>query len=274
MKKLSLLVLPLVLVLLAGCGAAPKETGATAAAPSNTAAPADTSLQEVKDRGKLLVGMSGQYPPFAYRESGGQLIGFDVEITAEVARRLGVEVEYVTMPFKGLMAALDSGRFDLIANQMGITAERLERYAFSTPYVQSVNQLLVHKENNEINSLADVKGKKFAASQGSNYEKYLLDAGADVEYYTSNGTIYTDIAAGRIDGSMNDRLQIAYMVKSSNLPLKGVGEETDKSPVALMFRKEGSTTLVEAVNQALDEMQKDGTYLRISETWFGLDASK
>lgn len=273
MIRLRLFLIPLVLALLAGCTGSPKP----AAAPSDAgqpAAQADTSLAEVQKRGKLLIGMSGQYPPFAYRESDGKLVGFDVEVTAEIARRLGVVAEYVTMPFKGLMAALDAKRFDLIANQMAITEERLQRYAFSTPYVQSASQLLVHKDNNEIKSLADVKGKTFAASQGSNYEKYLLEAGAKVEHYTSNANIYSDIAAKRIDGTMNDRLQIAYLVKTSNLPVKGVGESETKIPVALMFRKEGSTTLVEAVNKALADMHADGTFRRISEKWFGFDVSK
>lgn len=279
MKKLRLLLIPLVIAMLAGCGgvtpAAEESNMAPAASePTKQAAPADNSLEEVKKRGKLLIGMSGQYPPFASREADGKLVGFDVEITAEIAKRLGVEAEYVTMPFKGLMAALDSSRFDLIANQMGITEERLQRYAFSAPYVQSVNQLLVHKENTDVKSLADVKGKKFAASQGSNYEQFLIDAGAQIEHYTSNATVYSDIANGRITGTMNDRLQIAYLVKNSGLPLKGVGEDNKKSPVALMFRKEGSTTLVNAVNQALDEMDKDGTFLQISEKYFGIDVRK
>lgn len=282
MKKLRLLIIPLVMALLAGCGSTPAKDNSTPNTTANTEVKAtepakqaaDNSLDEVKKRGKLLIGMSGQYPPFAYRESDGKLIGFDVEITTEIAKRLGVEAEFVTMPFKGLMAALDSSRFDLIANQMGITEERVKLYAFSEPYVMSVNQLLVHKDNKDVNSLADVRGKKFAASQGSNYETFLIDAGAQIEHYTSNATIYSDIANGRITGTMNDRLQIAYLVKSSNLPLKGVGEEEKKSPVALMFRKEGSTALVEAVNQALVEMDKDGTFLQISEKWFGIDVRK
>lgn len=274
MKPLRLLFIPLVLGLLAGCGTAPKQASTQATEPTTQSAPADSSLDDVKKRGTLLIGMSGQYPPFGYREGNGDLQGFDVEITTEIARRLGVKAEFVTMPFKGLMAALDSSRFDLIANQMSITEERLQRYAFSTPYVQSASQLLVHRDNNEVKSLADVKGKTFAASQGSNYEKYLLDAGAKIEHYTTNATIYSDIAVGRIVGTMNDRLQVAYLVKTSNLPLKGVGEAEQKTPVALMFRKEGSATLREGVDKALADMTADGTFLKISEKWFDIDVSK
>lgn len=274
MKPLRMLLIPLVLGLLAGCGTAPKSVQNPATQQAKQSATADSSLDDVKSRGKLLVGMSGQYPPFGYREGNGDLKGFDVEITTEIARRLGVKTEFVTMPFKGLMAALDSSRFDLIANQMAITDERLQRYAFSTPYVQSASQLLVHKENNEIKSLADVKGKTFAASQGSNYEKVLLEAGAKVEHYTTNATIYSDIAAGRIAGTMNDRLQVAYLVKTSNLPLKGVGESDKKIPIALMLRKEGSSSFREGVDKALADMKADGTFLKISEKWFGIDVSQ
>lgn len=272
-KRLSAaLALLLSLAVLAGCGGAkPAET--PPAAPQEQAA-ADESLAAVKQRGKLLVGMSGQYPPFAYREADGKLIGFDVEITTEIAKRLDVEAEFVTMPFKGLMAALDTERFDLIANQIAITEERKGLYAFSSIYVQSGSQLLVHKDNKDVNGLADVKGKRFGASQGSNYEAALKGAGAEIELYTSNATMYSDIASGRITGTMNDRLQVAYLVKTSNLPLRAAGTPETKVPVALMFRKEGSTTLIAAVNKAMAEMQADGTYLKISQKWFGEDASK
>lgn len=279
MKRLTLAFsLVLLLTLLTACGGSKPAPAAPAGEKvSQTGAPespADSSLAEVKKRGKLQVGMSGQYPPFAYREADGKLIGFDVEITTEVAKRLGVEVEFVTMPFKGLMAALDTSRFDLIANQMSITDERKQTYAFSTPYVVSYSQLLVHKDNKAINETADIKGKTFAASQGSNYEQFLKDAGAKVEYYTSNATIFSDIAAGRIDGTMNDRLQVSYLVKTSGLPLRGTGEPDKKNDVALMLRKEGSSTLLTAINKALADMKADGTYLKISQAWFGEDVSK
>ncbi|MGE5673502.1 MAG: transporter substrate-binding domain-containing protein [Mycobacterium leprae] len=269
MKRI-LLALTLLFALLAtaGCGAATRTAPA-----AGSAQPADSSLSDVQKHGKLEIGMSGQYPPFAYRQEDGKLIGFDIDITTEIARRLGVQPDYVTMPFKGLVAALDASRFDLIANQMAITPERQQRYAFSTPYVQSGSQLLVAKSNTSINSLADVKGKTFAASEGSNYEKILKDAGAKIQYYTNNATIYSDIAAGRIDGDMNDRLQVAYLVEHSGLPLRAAGDPGQKVPVALMFRQ-GNTTLVNAVNKALADMQADGTFLKISQQWFGQDVSK
>lgn len=264
-KKLACLLLASLLMIVTGCGkgAPPKTTTPTPAA-------ADQSLKAVKDRGKLLVGMSGQYPPFAFREANGDLVGFDVEITTEVAKRLGVGVEYVTMPFKGLVAALDSKRFDMIANQMGITPERQASYAFSKPYVNSGSQLLVHKDDTTINSMADVKGKKFGASQGSNYEKMLKDAGAEVVLYTSNATLFADIAARRIDGTLNDRLQVAYLIKQGTQPLRAAGTPTKGVDVGLMMRK-GETELVGAVDKALDAMLQDGTYKAISEKWFGED---
>jgi L-cystine transport system substrate-binding protein len=270
MKSKWFMVLSLTLLLIVGCAKkAPTTPGATT--PGATPAPAsDTSLSDLKGRGKLLVGMSGQYPPFAFREAAGDLIGFDVDITTEVAKRLGVTVEYVTMPFKGLVAALDTKRFDLIANQMAITPERQAKYDFSRPYVNSGSQLLVHKDNTTINSLADVKGKKFGASQGSNYETMLKQAGAEIVNYTNNATLYADIAAKRIEGTLNDRLQNAYLLKQGTQPFRAAGTPTKGVDVALMFRK-NETTLVSEVNKALDAMLTDGTYKRISEKWFGED---
>jgi cystine transport system substrate-binding protein len=269
MRRLTVgasLLLTLALTLAAGCSTAPKS-------PTPAPAQADTSLTSVQQKGKLLIGMSGQYPPFAYRESSGKLIGFDVDITTEIAKRLKVQPEYVTMPFAGLIAALDSSRFDVIANQMGITEARLQRYAFTTPYVQSGAQLLVNKENKVINGLADVKGKTFGASQGSNYETILLAAGAKVEHYTSNATLFSDIASGRIDGTMDDRLQNAYLIKTSTQPFRPAGSPGEKVPVAIMSRKD-STALVSAINTAFADMKADGTFVKISNQWFGEDVSK
>lgn len=257
----------LVSLFLVGAGCS---KGGTPAPIAPAPAAADESLKGVKDRGKLLVGMSGQYPPFAFREANGDLVGFDVEITTEVAKRLGVGVEYVTMPFKGLVAALDTKRFDMIANQMGMTPERLEKYAFSKPYVNAGSQLLVHKENTTINSMADIKGKKFGASQGTNYETMLRDAGADVVLYTSNATLFADIAAGRIDGTLNDRLQVAYLIKQGTQPFRAAGTPQKGVEIGLMIRK-GESALVTGVDQALDAMLQDGTYKAISEKWFGED---
>lgn len=276
MKKILLAVtLLLTMSLAAGCGSTAPTTPATPTTPNNNATtPTDTSLADVKKAGKLQIGMSGEYPPFAYRQSDGTLTGFDVEYTTEIAKRLGVQPEYVTMPFKGLMAALDSKRFDLIANQMAITPQRQEKYDFSTPYVQSGAQLLVKKGNTTVKSLADVKGKRFAANAGSNYEKMLIDAGAEIVHYDSgNANIYSDIAAGRIEGTMNDPVQLAYLVKTSNLPLATAGQPGEKIPNALLFRK-GNTALVNAVNKAYADMQADGTFLKLSEKWFGQDVSK
>lgn len=261
-KRLAFSILLSLLVIVAGCS--------KGAAPTPAPAAADQSLKAVKDRGKLMVGMSGQYPPFAFREANGDLVGFDVEITTEVAKRLGVSVEYVTMPFKGLVAALDSKRFDMIANQMGMTPERQASYAFSKSYVNAGSQLLVHKDNTTINSMADIKGKKFGASQGTNYETMLREAGAEVVLYTSNATLFADIAAGRIDGTLNDRLQAAYLVKQGTQPLRAAGTPEKGVDIGLMMRK-GETELVGAVDKALDGMLQDGTYKAISEKWFGED---
>lgn len=231
---------------------------------------AESSLKRVQDQKKLLVGMSGQYPPFAFREANGELVGFDVEITTEVAKRLGVAVEYVTMPFKGLVAALDTNRFDMIANQMGITPERQEKYAFSRSYVNAGSQLLVHKDESTINSMADVRGKKFGASQGTNYEQMLREAGAEVVFYTSNATLFADIAARRIAGTLNDRLQVAYLLKQGTQPFRAAGAPEKGVEIGLMMRK-GETSLVDAVNGALEAMLQDGAYKQISEKWFGED---
>ncbi|WP_313122766.1 transporter substrate-binding domain-containing protein, partial [Exiguobacterium sp.] len=133
-----------------------------------------------KESKVITVGTEATYPPFTYKEKG-KLMGYDVDVMNEVAKRAGYKVDYKAMDFKGLIPALDSKRIDVIANQMGITPERQEKYAFSDAYTVSGSTIIVNNKTNDIKTLDDLKGKTVGSTQGSLYAKTAEEAGAKVK---------------------------------------------------------------------------------------------
>jgi cystine transport system substrate-binding protein len=232
------------------------------------------TYSKVKDSGVLYVGTEGTYKPFSYHdEKTNKLTGYDVEVAEEVAKRIGIKIQFKELPWDGMLTSLSSKKIDMVANQVGIKPERQEKFDFSTPYTVSYAQIVVKKDNNTITSLKDVKGKKAGQTTTSNYGKMAQDAGATIVPYEDMMSAMRDVAAGRVDLSMNDRLAIAAMMKETNLPVKTVGEQVEKSLSAFAFPK-GSEKLVAEVNQAIAEMKKDGTLAKISQKYFGMDVSE
>ncbi|GGE26192.1 L-cystine-binding protein TcyA [Marinithermofilum abyssi] len=231
-------------------------------------------LADIKKRGEIRIGTEGAYKPFSFRdEKTNQLTGYDVDVAKEVAKRLGVKAKFVEGPWDSMLTGLKTGRFDTIANQVGVRADRKKTFDFSKPYTVSYAQIVVHKDNNQIKGLKDVKGKRAAQTPTSNYGKMAKQAGAELVAYEDMMTSLRDVAAKRVDLSINDRLAIAQVMKSSNLPLKTVGEPFEKGVSAFPVPK-GNQDLVKEINKALDDMRKDGTLAKISNKWFGEDVSK
>jgi L-cystine transport system substrate-binding protein len=236
-------------------------------------AAAEDLYAKVKEEGVLKIGTEGTYPPFTFHDKSGKLTGFDVEIAEEVAKRLGVKPKFMETQWDGMFAGLDAKRFDMIANQVGIKPERQEKYDFSDPYIESAAVLVVGKDNNDIKTFEDLKGKKAAQSLTSNYAELAKSYGAELVGVEGFNQAIELIASKRVDGTINDKLSVLdYQKQKPNAPIKIADEAEDAAESGLMFRK-GSGKLVEEVNKALKEMQEDGTYKKISEKWFGEDVS-
>lgn len=275
MKKLSSLFVLLLsfTLLLAGCGT--NDNKENAADKDNKAETAEGDLlSKIKDEGKILIGTEGTYPPFTFHDDNGTLTGFDVEIATEVAKRLGVKPEFKETQWDAMFAGLDAKRFDMIANQVGIRPDRQEKYDFSSPYITSKAVLITHKDNKDIKDFEDIKGKKSAQSLTSNYGDMAKSLGAELVGVEGFNQSVELLSSKRVEATINDNLTyLDYKKKKPDAPIKEVAVHEDASQSGLMFRK-GSDELVEAVNKALAEMIDDGTYLKISEKWFGEDVLK
>ncbi|MEI2399823.1 amino acid ABC transporter substrate-binding protein [Paenibacillus phytohabitans] len=284
MKKLSLtIMLLLTMSVVAACGnnnnnnsaAGGNAAAEPTAAAADSAAPAEqNSLEAVKASGKLRIGTEGTYAPFTYHDADGKLTGFDVEIAEEVSKRLGVEAEFIETQWDGIFAGMDAKRFDTIFNEVSITDDRKVKYDFSDPYIVSKAVLIVSEDNENIKSFADLKGKKAGQSLTSNLGQIATDNGAEIVSTEGFNQAIDLLTSGRIDATVNDGLSFLDLKKQKpDIKIKKVDEIAEGSYSAAVFLK-GNDELVQAVNEALTAMHDDGTYLKISEKYFGADVSK
>ncbi|MGD6872125.1 amino acid ABC transporter substrate-binding protein [Sutcliffiella horikoshii] len=251
-------------VVLTACGTT-NNNGAGGDAPKES----DNLLSKVEEEGELLVGTEGTYPPFTFHDESGKLTGFDVEIAEAIAEKMGVEVKFMETQWDAMFAGLDSKRFDMIANQVGIREDRLEKYDFSDHYITSAAVLVAKEDNDEINSFEDIEGKKSAQSLTSNYADIAREYKAEIEGVEGFNQAVELINSNRVDVTINDKLSVLDFQKNRpNAQIKIVDEAGDAAQSGMMFRK-GSDELVDAVNKALAEIIEDGTYEEISEKWFG-----
>lgn len=231
-------------------------------------------LSKIKSEGKIRIGTEGTYAPYTFHDNSGKLTGFDVEIAEEVAKRLGVKAEFVETKWDGMFAGLDANRFDMIVNEVGVKPDRQEKYDFSDTYIVSKAVLIVNSDNESIKKFSDLKGKKSAQSLTSNLAKIAEANGAVLEPVEGFNQGIDLLTSKRVDAVVNDSLSFLDLKKQKpDLAIKVVDEQKDAQPNAIMFRK-GNKELVDAVNKALADMKSDGTYLKISEKWFGADVSK
>jgi len=258
---------------LTACGGGSGSGGGGSSTPA--AGGSDTSLSDVKSKGEIVIATEGTYKPFSFHAEGaGDLTGYDVEIARAVAEKLGVKAKFQETQFDGIFAGLDAKRFDTIANQISINAERKAKYDFSKPYTVSKGVIVTKADNSSINSFESLKGKTTAQSLTSNFYKLAVDAGANVQSVEGWAQGVSLVRQGRVDAIVNDKLTyLDYAKTNPDAGLKIAAETTDKSESAFVFRK-GSTELTSAVDKALDELRADGTLTKISEKYFGTDVTK
>lgn len=260
------------LISFTACGATNGSNNAGNAATGTSAN--QNAYQHIKDSGVIRIGTEGTYAPFDFHDASGALTGFDVEVATEVARRLNVKPQFVEAQWDGLFAGLTANRFDMLADEVGIRPDRQAKYDFSKPYIVSKAVLIVRKDNTTIHSFKDLKGKKAGQSLTSNLADIARSHGAQIVATQGFNEAIGLLESGRIDATVNDGLSFLDLVKHNpNVPLKVVDTAPDAAKSGFMFRK-GNQDLVNAVNKALDDMMKDGTYLKISQKWFGTDVSK
>ena len=235
-------------------------------------------LSEIQNRGYITVAMEGTWAPWTYHDEEGVLVGFDVEVAAAVAEELGVEVRYEEGEWDGLLAGVESGRYDIMVNGVGYTEERAQAYDFSEPYCYNKTALIVRSDNDEISSLEDLEGKTTCNSANSTYQFIAEEYGATVlDVETLDGTLEMVLAGPeRADATLNAEASfLDYMKEHPDAELKIVDYYSELENVCIIMPKgESSDSLREAINGAIDKLREDGTLTELSNKYFGGDITK
>ena len=261
---------------LAGCssnsGSSAAASGAASSAASTGAA---DQLAAIQANGKLVVALEGAWQPWSYHDESDTLVGYDVEVSRAIAEKLGVEPEYVESDWDSLFAGLDAGRYDIVCNGVEVTDERAKTYDFTEPYGYIHTALAVRKDNDEITSFEDLKGKTTANSLASTYMELAESYGATVQGIDTLEETIQLLTAGRIDATLNADVSFYdYLNVHPDANFKLVAQTEDASHVAIPLRKgDASATLLDAINTAIEELRADGTLKELSEKYFGQDIS-
>ncbi len=232
-------------------------------------------LDEIKARGTLIIATEGNWSPWTYHDDNGVLTGFDIEIGRMIAKELGVEPDFQEVPWESILAGVDQNRFDIACNGVGYTEERAGKFTFSDPYVYTEAVLVVRKDNEEIRTMEDLKGKTTSNSPNSTYAMRAEAMGASVMYVDTLGETMMMLEQGRADATINAKGSVDdYLREHPEANIKIV-QSISGEPVCYPVRKSADTeTLIAAVNEILAKAREDGTLKGLSEKYFGADLTK
>lgn len=287
-RKLSLILTGiLTATVIAGCGAgqstdnaAVETQGADTAQPTENSqdAGSDTNAEDhlarIKAAGKITIATEGVWAPFTYHdETTDELVGFDVEVAAAIAEKLGVEADFKEVAFDGGLTGVTTGTFDMMANGVDVTDDRKETYDFTEPYAYDHAVVVTLASNDSITSFDDLNGKTTANSAGSTYEAMGKEHGATVSNVDTLGETMTLVLNGTVEATINANTSAQdYFNTTGTTDLKVAAVDPEVTMYAIPLQKgEDNDSLREAINKAIAELRSEGKLSEISNKYFGAD---
>jgi polar amino acid transport system substrate-binding protein len=271
------------------CGGKEKTT-ASATPTGGATTSANDLLAAIMKSGKLRVSTDPAYPPqSSLNEQTGQWEGFDIDVATEIAKRLGVTVDWKTPAWDTITSGHWNGRWDLSVGSMTVTPERTQVLDFTSPYYFTPAGVAVHKDNTSFTDPSQLSGKKVGVCGDCTYEKYLEQTlqipgltidfkieNADIHTYDTDTTAIEDLALGdgvRLDAVMSAVPTLQEAINDGK-PIKLLGEPLFFEPLAAAIDKSSNldpTSLVDKVSSIIDDMHNDGTLTSLSMKWYGED---
>lgn len=222
------------------------------------------------DSGTLKVATEPAFPPFESQASGGGLEGFDIDLMNAIGEAAGLKIEFQSLPFDGIIPALQAGTVDAAISAMTITAERAQTVSFSRPYFKAGLAIAVQADNNAITSLDSLKNKKIAVQIGTTGADTAKKVeGSQVRAFDSAPLALQELANGNVDAVINDAPVTLYAIKSGNIPgVKVVGGQLLTEEFYGIAAPKDSPNL-EKINSGLKTLIDNGKYAEIYKKWFG-----
>ena len=237
------------------------------------------SKKAASANGKFVLGLDASFPPMGYTEANGDIVGYDIDLAKEVAKRLNLTFEAKPINWEAKEMELSSGSIDCIWNGFTMTDERVAAMSFSKAYLNN-DQVLVVRADSNIKKLADASGKVVGCQSGSSAEDAINDNASfasslkKVVFYEENLTALTDLEVGGVDAVVMDSVVANYTITTGKKNLKVVADPLAKEAYGIGFRKSADgAKLRDDVQKTLEDMAKDGTVAAISTKWFGSDIS-
>lgn len=276
-KMSFILIAALAGTLLGGCGdKAPADTTVVEGDDTATATGED-HLSRIRAAGKITIATEGVWAPFTYHDpASDELVGFDVEVAAAIAEKLGVEADFREVPFDGGLTGVSTGTFDMMANGVDVTEERKGTYDFTEPYAYDHAVVVTLATNDKITSFEDLAGLTTANSAGSTYEAMGKEYGATVSNVDTLGETMTLVLNGTVDATINANTSAQdYFNTTGTTELKVAAVDPEVTNYAIPLAKgNDNDTLREAINTAIAELRSEGRLSEISVKYFGADITK
>lgn len=278
MKKIYLLGI-LATIMLAGCSSA-KTAESTSASADTSAVESksdDTTTAASENKSTFTVGFDQDFPPMGFVGDDGEFTGFDLELAAEVAKRIGKEIKYQPIAWDAKDMELTSGNIDCIWNGFSIQG-REDKYTWSKPYMKN-DQVFVVKSDSSIDSIEDLAGKTVEVQTDSSAEAALKEntelanTFGKLQTVADYNTGFMDLEMGGLDAIAMDSVVANYQItKRGGNGFTVLDTPLSSEEYGIGF-KLGNETLRNEVQKALEDMKADGTMKTISEKWFGKDVT-
>ena len=269
MNKRTLLASLALTALLAACGKT-EPPAPTAAAPAQAPAPVAVT--------KIVVGLDDNFPPMGFRNEQNELVGFDIDMARAAAQRMGVEVEFKPIDWSAKEAELASKRVDALWNGLTITEERKKNIAFTDPYMEN-HQIVVVAAGSNIANKADLAGKVVGAQEGSSAvdaiqkDEAVASTFKELKTFGDNVAALMDLSTGRLDAVVVDEVVGRYYVAKKPELYTVLEEHFGTEDYGVGLRKE-DTELLTKLQEAINGMKQDGSAAKIAEQWFGKNIIK